>query len=274
MKTIIKLLLIYLVVQLVVTGVVMIALLLVNHFDMKAAMMPATIWGSLISFILIGWYLYAGNYFRKDKRTWSIISGRVLGLTLLLGVSSFVTLNWVNEQLDLPNLMEDQFIDMSNNVWGVLMITLIGPILEELLFRGAILGTLLKKQMNSNYAILISAVIFGLIHFNPAQIVYAFLFGMILGRVYYGAGSLLLCIILHVIANSISTWLTISFPQYDSLAELVGDHSIPWIITLSVGVLAFCIYPFIKSDRMPDWKEVEPINNLNENEVVNEEIKE
>lgn len=272
MKTIIKLLLIYLAIQLVTTMVVVIPLMIINHFDMDASVQTAAIWGSILSFFIMGGYLWRGNYFRKDERTWSVISPRVLVLTMLIGISSYVFLIQLNEILDLPNILEDQFVNMSNNLWGILAISLLGPVLEEFLFRGAILGTLLKK-MNPRIAILVSAVIFGLIHFNPAQVVYAFFFGIVLGRIYYVTGSLILCMIVHVMANSISTWITVAFPEYDTLTELVGQYSFTWVMALSAGVLAFSMFFFRRLDIIPDWKE-EPVGKVNSDMEIHEEIKE
>lgn len=269
MKTIIKVLLIYIGLQFVATALVMVPVLLLNNWDIQKAMSTATIGGGLLAFLLMSWYLYAKDYFRKDVHTWSVISWPVLGGCTLLGLSSFAFLSELNEMFDLPNILENQFVDLSNSVGGVIMIVFIGPVLEELLFRGAILGTLLKK-MKPWYAILLSALIFGIIHFNPAQIIYALLFGLILGRVYYVTGSLTLCILMHVIANGISTFLTVSYPEMDSVTELLGAHSMLWISFIFV----LCVYTLGRMKVIPDWEEVEPIRIDSGETGISEEIKE
>ena len=47
------------------------------------------------------------------------------------------------------------------------------PLVEELLFRGAIEGHFLQTGKRPGMAILLSALIFGLIHVNPAQVPFA-----------------------------------------------------------------------------------------------------
>lgn len=76
----------------------------------------------------------------------------------------------INEALDLTDTNQELFISMSHNIFGVLSIAIVVPILEEVLFRGAIEGHLLRKGWSPKWAILVSALIFGIIHGNPAQI--------------------------------------------------------------------------------------------------------
>lgn len=61
---------------------------------------------------------------------------------------------------------------------STLVIELIGsailsPIMEELVFRGIVFGNM-RKIMNVPQAVFLSALLFGLIHFNVVQFVYAF----------------------------------------------------------------------------------------------------
>mgnify|MGYP000048990409 FL=1 len=47
---------------------------------------------------------------------------------------------------------------MKNNVFGILSVCIIAPIFEEIFFRGAIEGYLLRKWENTRWAILVSAL--------------------------------------------------------------------------------------------------------------------
>lgn len=278
MKAIIKLLLIYVGFQLIAGIIVLISALLLLRGDFSALAAPSVrtlvmVGLLIVSSLLMSWYLYAKNYFRKDERTWSIVSGRVFSLVILFGLSAYVVATGLNSIIDLPNLMEDEFVDMSNNVWGVLAIVVIGPFTEEFLFRGAILGGLLKK-IDPKYAILISALIFGVVHFNPAQIVFAFLVGLVLGYVYYSTGSLLLPILIHIIVNGISTGLTVAFPEVETFDQLFGEHFLLWTIPLSTILFIICGYLLRSLLVIPDWKEAERADNTSEVTTVCEEIKE
>ncbi len=81
-----------------------------------------------------------------------------------------------------------------------LIIMALGPaVMEEVLFRGIIFGTL--KKFGTKKAIILSAFYFGIYHMNPYQIPYAFFAGIILALVVYYTGSLIASIIVHFIIN-------------------------------------------------------------------------
>ena len=78
---------------------------------------------------------------------------------------------------------------------------------EEFLFRGAILSNLLPFGRSN--AILISSLMFALMHQNPSQLFYTFVAGILLGTVYERTGSIWNSTILHVFNNLISVILTV-----------------------------------------------------------------
>ena len=73
---------------------------------------------------------------------------------------------------------------------------------EEFLFRGAILENCLP--FGRGRAILISALLFGVMHQNAEQILYAFAAGVLLGIVYERTGSVWNCTFLHLVNNFLS----------------------------------------------------------------------
>lgn len=123
---------------------------------------------------------------------------------LLAAIAGSIVLNLVSEQLDLPNLMEEQMVKLSKNFLGVLGLAIIAPVCEELLFREAIQGHLQRSGIGPWKAILISSFLFGLIHLNPAQIPFAMAMGIILGYIYYKTGNVILTSIAHVVNNSLA----------------------------------------------------------------------
>ena len=119
---------------------------------------------------------------------------------------------------------------------GILAIAIVGPVLEELLFRGAITHALLQ-QYNPTKAILISALLFGVFHINPAQILPAFLIGILLAWTYYKTGSLIPCILMHVLNNSLSVYLSIKYPEAENMDDLINGT--PYLIVLFGSILLF-----------------------------------
>ncbi len=74
---------------------------------------------------------------------------------------------------------------------------------EEFLFRGAILTNCLPFGRTN--AILISALLFALMHRNGGQLLYAFAAGIVLGIVYERTRSIWNCVILHTLNNFVSS---------------------------------------------------------------------
>jgi hypothetical protein len=88
----------------------------------------------------------------------------------------------------------------------IIGIGIIIPICEELVYRGLIYMRM-RQYMNVNIAILVSAVIFGIIHGNVVQGVYGFMAGILFAYVYEQYGSLKAPILAHISANMLSLGL-------------------------------------------------------------------
>ena len=102
----------------------------------------------------------------------------------------------------------DQTFDIPQSGWlGILCISVLGPVLEELLFRGAITKELLRRYSPAK-AILFSGLIFGIFHPNPVQIIGACLIGFLLAWLYYKTRSLMACILIHIMNNGLSVYLS------------------------------------------------------------------
>lgn len=84
---------------------------------------------------------------------------------------------------------------------AVLFIVLIGPITEELLFRG-LLYTSLKKAIGVYQAMFISAIFFSLLHMNIMGFLPILGLGLLFAYIYEKTGSLTSAITMHIIHNS------------------------------------------------------------------------
>ena len=101
--------------------------------------------------------------------------------------------------------------------------SILGPVAEELLFRGVLLRQL--APWGKQTAIVISAVLFGVFHGNIIQIPFAFLVGLVLGYVTMEY-SVIWAILLHIINNMVLgdffTRLTANLPEEVSGGILYG----------------------------------------------------
>lgn len=89
-------------------------------------------------------------------------------------------------------------------LWVFLSVVLVGPIVEELLFRGLVFHYL-EKFKAGWFPIVVSGIAFGLWHIEPVQAVYAAIIGMVYGLLYSRFRDLRLTIVLHVLNNFLST---------------------------------------------------------------------
>lgn len=158
-------------------------------------------------------------------RKWVVLSRTYLRsnpwFTLLwvvfLGLGNILPLQWIYEQLNisLSMEMEEMFKSIMGNRWGYLALGILAPLAEEMVFRGAILRTLLNYFNGRMYwvPIIVSALLFGLVHGNMAQLLNAFLIGILLGWMYYRTESIVPGIVLHWVNNTVAYTMYKLMPQ-------------------------------------------------------------
>ncbi len=97
-------------------------------------------------------------------------------------------------------------------VMTLIAVGVIGPVFEEILFRGLVFGEL-RKIMRVRPAILVQAALFGIYHMNLIQGAYALLIGLLLGYVYYRCNSIIAPAIIHIVINSSSVIISYAVTQ-------------------------------------------------------------
>ena len=130
------------------------------------------------------------------------------------------------EFIPLPDLMADTFTGMASTWIGVLALGVAGPVCEELVCRGGIMEPLLRKGVNGWIAVVVSALVFGLLHGNPAQIPFACLVGIVFGIIYWRTRSLFITTLCHIVNNLVSVWLMRQYGEHSAemtFRQLWGD---------------------------------------------------
>ncbi len=126
----------------------------------------------------------------------------VLIWSVIAALGAIIPSAWLQEQMpELPNWMESEFDMILSNRWGYVVVGLLAPLSEEIVFRGAILRKLLDT-LSPWKAIALSAFFFALIHMNPVQMPHAFVIGLLLGWMYWRTGSILPGMAYHWANNS------------------------------------------------------------------------
>lgn len=88
-------------------------------------------------------------------------------------------------------------------------VCLFAPIAEEILMRGFIL-TGLRNKYGIVVALVVSTILFALLHFNFGHTLSAIVSGLIIGLLYIKTNSLFCCILAHSLYNSISIFSIIA----------------------------------------------------------------
>ena len=244
MKTAIKLVLVYLGMQILAALLVTPFALLYAHLeygDVNRASAVSLVPTMLGGFLFMGLYLWKKGYLKNDGRIYAVHSVPFLLYGLIAGLSGIFIMDFIMSHLSfLPDWMKDTFNVMQSGWVGILCVAVLGPVLEELLFRGSITKVLLQRY-SPGKAIMFSGLIFGIVHLNPVQVVGGVLIGFLLAWVYYKSGSLIPGILIHVMNNSLSVYLNIHYPDVDYTAQLIGQPVYRICLLLSVLLLMFSL---------------------------------
>lgn len=263
MKTALKLVLVYVAFQVVAAFIgtgygIVYSLVKYGVLDIKFVHTVATTPAMLLGFIFMAGYLWKTGYISTEKQNWSPISASYMAMTVAIFATAVLLLDFLMSYMEwLPDLMESTFNDLQSSWLGILCIAVLGPILEELLFRGAITKALLK-QYNPAKAIIISALVFGIIHVNPAQVVSAASIGLLLAWIYYKTASLIPCILIHILNNSLSVFLSLKYPEVETTKDLFTNNSTYYIFILAAFVIFAGLLVLMKRTTVPyPWKAVQ-----------------
>ncbi|MEE1125465.1 MAG: CPBP family intramembrane glutamic endopeptidase [Acutalibacteraceae bacterium] len=131
-------------------------------------------------------------------------------------------------------------------LWGnaiyFISVAMVPPIIEEFVFRGAILGSIRPKHGDA-LAIIISAVLFGFMHGNFIQTPVTFLTGLVLGYLTVKTNSIIPAIILHFVNNA---WAVV----YDILSNATSEDTMllaeSGVALVLIGVGLICAVSLIK----------------------------
>lgn len=198
------------------------------------------------------------EYFRfKPTSLKAILTAVLLGLSLFFLVNGIMTILQVlgigllQTALELlyeldPEMAQSleelynvymESMNASQGDMGMFVIAAVlgAPLIEEIVFRAGPL-TNLTRRMRPLPAIMITAALFGLAHGAPAQVIYTFVLGIIMGYLFIKTDSIYPSIICHFVfngANLISiimgelfnTEIWLGNPYYEEIASVLNGLS-------------------------------------------------
>jgi membrane protease YdiL (CAAX protease family) len=147
--------------------------------------------------------------------------------------------------LPMPEFMQKIFLEFANQngVFSFIAIVIAAPIIEELIFRGIILNGLLQRYSPVK-SIILSSILFGIVHLNPWQFVSALIIGVFSGWVYYRTRKLSLSILIHLVNNLVAFvgmyFMDAETMMNESLTELYGGFTN--LIIITIGAILVSIW--------------------------------
>ena len=177
----------------------------------------------LVLFAISYCIMYAGN-----------LIGTVLSLLLSGGTAENAVANYA----------------MDTNPLKILVMVILAPLMEEFICRKQIIDR--TARFGEKTAVILSALIFGLLHQNLFQFFYAFGIGIILGYIYIRTGRLRYTVILHTIVNFLGSvvapWI-LSLVDLEALTTLdlngAPEDFLDVVYQILPGALVFWLYSML-----------------------------
>lgn len=126
--------------------------------------------------------------------------------------------------------------------------TIVPPaIIEEFALRSVAMQPL--RKYGDRFAIVMTALVFGLMHRNAVQGIFAFIAGMVFGYIAVAANSVWPAIIVHALNNSFSVILNILNETNEEIAGMV--YAVTVTIVMIVGILsAIILFVYPKRNKL------------------------
>jgi len=230
-----------------------------------------------INLLAFGFLLWLGNYLtgRSAKKTYPFTSFKpglvvpiivtVVGMIL---VSSEMD-NALRSVLPMPDFLANIMQELvGTGLSSFIVLAVVAPFTEELLFRGLLLQGFLSRYSPTK-SIIWTAFLFALLHLNPYQFFPTLAVGLFLGWLFYRTRSLWPCILVHALGNSlifVSQYLPFAIKGFNT--GLVGKVQFqPWWLD-GLGVLCVCagiwgltlLFPDSQPDHVDDGASTPPLD--------------
>ncbi len=188
----------------------------------------------------------------RELCRWNLVPLQVVPYFILFAVSGSVLLDGLDRLVGLVIPMPAETAESYRLELGastvlekflvVLGIGLAAPIVEETIFRGVIQSTF-ERRSDVTKGIMLTALIFGLIHFQIAWLIQILIMSVFLGWMAWQWKSIIPAVILHAANNTLTYFIMFDANESFEAIYLVQGQLNP-IIALISGAIAY--YAFIK----------------------------
>jgi len=217
-----------------------------NDFDQDSFNTISNAIGLPLAFAAGAWYLYRKRGLISTAFRWENSQIPLI----LVGLITIFSISYIIGELMTYMPYYDEIVQFYMNMIGnmnptalLLGVVLVGPICEEIIFRGIILEGLLNKY-DTKKAIVYSALIFGGIHLIPIQVINAFFIGLVLAWIYVKTRSLWAVIVIHILHNGIA--VLSEDTGTESIQEYFGNDTYYYGSFVLAAILAYGGYLVLK----------------------------
>ena len=148
-----------------------------------------------------------------------------------------------NMGLESERMME-MFLTENGSVWmffaNIVVMALIPAVSEEFIFRGAIQQTCAKWFDNHHIAIIVTAAVFSLIHFDLFNFIPRFIMGIVLGYLFYFSGSIWTSVCVHFFNNGVIVVLYY-FLGYNSTETINFDSTVLNVVSVVLSLVSSAV---------------------------------
>lgn len=186
-------------------------------------------WWSTVAFAIA--FIVSMILIQRNKQFWNIFKGEKasLGATIGWGIIGFFlvflgqTIGAAIEMalgVDYGSSENTEEIMNITEVAPIMMLATVffGPILEELVFRRVIFGSIIQNY-NFWIASIVSAIFFAAIHIDFSHILLYTICGMIFAFLYYKTKRILTSIIAHVLLNGFVTFMQLNADKFQQIVD-------------------------------------------------------
>ena len=191
----------------------------------------------------------AKDLFKRSKRDAKWVAVGILGALGIQAASMFIQMIMINltglmgmseEAASLTGMSDDILL----NILILFYFVIVAPITEEILMRGMIMNSL--APVNRKFALIASALLFGIMHGNFNQMFNGFLLGLIFGYIALKSGSVIPSIIAHMTVNANVMFCTYVYEYM--VFEASGENAasafemIHFAVLLVIGIIALIFF--------------------------------
>ena len=129
----------------------------------------------------------------------------------------------------------------------IIKLCLIVPITEEIFFRGILYNAIkifgFKEENLCIKAMLITSLIFAILHLNPMQIIYAFCLSMIIIYEYEKYKTLVIPIVIHIVNNTVTVFASfLNLSWMEKIRNSYGIYILIIIMFVFAGIIEYVSY--------------------------------